>query len=741
MKSPIFPIVRQLTVSLAILMPNFLHAAPFQLEEVLVTAQKKTESAQDIPVSITAISENQLDKLKLRSAYEIVASAPNVVFNGTAGQSQLVLSIRGVSMQDYASNQAGPVAVYVDEVFRGSQLYSQGIQLFDLERVEVLRGPQGTLYGRNSTGGAVNFITKRPSFGESTGYLGVGIGNYDGREAEGAYETDLVKDVLAIRGAFTYTERNGFVKNKTPGVDDLGGLDEWAFRVGVSYQPHEDVNAFLSLHKSQTDAPAIATMTEETSPDGIGFTGYTRDGLDFYETSENRGGYVKQDSEGVSLRVDWNFSEAFTMTSITSYDEADTFSAPDDDGSPFNILHDDYAADGHQWTQDLRLVSEFDGLFNFIAGVYYGDDVLNGRTINRFLAQAFGVNNFCLDDPGGLIGCAYENQYKQDRESIAAYVHTTTELTSQLSLTLGLRYTKDTVGMSDYTSLLSDVLTGVSNPAFGGVPIPVFSLENPGEEEENNLSGKVGLEYHFEDDAMAYISYSTGYRVGSWNGLAFFFPEEVTYANPEELEAWEIGFKSQLLEGRLQVNGSVFTYDYTDQQFINFNPYNGAQTIENAPKSSIRGFELEATFLPLENFQIQSGLGYLDGEYDEFVKSGVDLSGNDLITSPELNFNTSIDYDVDVGNLNLALHVDAVYTDDQFYSPENQEAIAQDGYLLVNARAVLESEQYGLSLGLWAKNIGDKEFVVNSFDLSGFGYNFYQLGEARTYGVDLTWRF
>ena len=741
MKSPIFSIARLLIVPLTILTPSFLHAAQFQLEEVLVTAQKKTESMQDIPVSMTAISENQLEKLKLRSAYEIVASAPNVVFNGTAGQSQLVLSIRGVSMQDYASNQAGPVAVYVDEVFRGSQLYSQGIQLFDLERVEVLRGPQGTLYGRNSTGGAINFITKRPSFDGSMGYLGAGIGNYGKFETEGAYETELVEDVLAIRGAFTQTKRDGFLKNNTPGVDDLGGLDEWAYRIGVGYRPREDVDVFLSLHKSRTDAPAIATVTEATSPDGIGFTGYTRDSLDFFETSENRGGQVTQDSEGVSLRVDWNFSDSLTLTSITSYDEAESFSTPDDDGSPFNILHDDYYADGHQWTQDLRLESNFDSSFNFIAGAYYADDALNGRTVNRFLAQAFGVNNFCLDDPTGLIGCAYENQYKQDRESIAAYVHTTTDLTSQLSLIAGLRYTKDSVGMSDYTSLLSDVLTGVSNPAFGGVPITVFSLDNPGEEEETNLSGKVGLEYHFGDDTMAYITYSTGYRVGSWNGLAFFFPEEVTYADPEELEAWEIGFKSQLLEGRLQINGSVFTYEYTDQQFINFNPNNGAQTIENAPKSSIEGFELEVTHLPLENLQIRSGLGYVDGKYDEFVKSGVDLSGNDLITSPELNFNTSIDYDVDVGNLNLALHADAVYTADQFYSPENQAAIAQDGYWIVNARAVLEDDEYGLALGLWAKNIGDEEFVVNAFDLSGFGYNFYQVGEPRTYGVDVTWRF
>jgi len=711
------------------------------LEEVKVTAQKREESVQSVPIAITALTRDALEKLKLRTANEIVASVPNVSFNGNGADYLLIISIRGVSMQDYSNNQAGPIAIYEDEVYRGVQVLAAGIQLYDIERVEVLRGPQGTLYGRNSTGGAINFITRKPQFAGQSGYVTIGTGDYGRKEVQGAYDAELVKDQLGMRFAFNYLKTDGYVKNRLPGKNDLSSVDEWGGRLIFTARPSDNLEASLTLEKTRQTPHSYGALTIETNPYGIGFGGYRRDDrLGFWESETDYAKNIFIDFKGAALKLDWQTAANLTVTSITAYDKGKFGMFGDDDGSPLNILHDDYVAHADQFSQELRLTSQFDGRFNFVGGLYYVEDKVDAYNIFRYMAQYGGVDNFCLDDPFFFIGCRYDNEYVQKRDSYAAFVHTTTDLSERLKLNAGLRYTRDSVRMSNYKSFMSDVLTGVSNPAFGGAPFPIFD-ENPGKKTETNTSGKVGLDYQLTDDAMVYVSYSTGYRVGAWNGLAFFFPSEITYADPEKVKALEGGFKTQWLDRRLQLNGALFTYDYTNQQFINFDPNTGAQTIQNAKKAASKGFEVEFTYLPADVLQLSAGIGYLDTKYKKLIKGGLDLSGNKLIAAPKWNINTAIDFNVPFDSFNVTLHADGVYTSKQFYSPENLPAIAQDAYWIWNARAELENKTRSLVLGLWIKNIAKKNYVVNAYDLTGFGYNFYQRGVPRTYGVDLTWHF
>jgi len=201
------------------------------LEEIVVTAQKRSETLQTVPVSVTVLTSGQLARLKFDSPSDLVTQIPNLQVDGIIGEGSPLFALRGVSMFDYSLSQDSPVASYVDEVYKGNVALF-GVEMYDLERIEVLRGPQGTLYGKNATGGAINFITHKPGF-EEDGYIKIGFGNYDRKEAEGAFQTGLIPDHLAVRVAFTYTKANGFVQNVLPGYPDLEGIDQYGVRLSA----------------------------------------------------------------------------------------------------------------------------------------------------------------------------------------------------------------------------------------------------------------------------------------------------------------------------------------------------------------------------------------------------------------------------------------------------------------------------------------------------------------------------
>ena len=239
------------------------------IEEVVVTAQKRAQTVQDVPISISAFSSDELEGLKLRDTTEIASQIINMQISNPMGDSLPVISLRGISMDDFSLNQSSPVAIYVDEVYKGNPAL-QSVQMFDLARLEVLRGPQGTLYGKNSTGGAVNFITKAPSFTDQ-GYITVGAGDYGRKEVHGAGETTLIDDVLAVRVAGTWTERDGWKENEYSGGVDGNGIDEWGARITFTYQPKDDVEAILRLAKSDSKVDNYAyTSYEGVSGAGAG---------------------------------------------------------------------------------------------------------------------------------------------------------------------------------------------------------------------------------------------------------------------------------------------------------------------------------------------------------------------------------------------------------------------------------------------------------------------------------------
>ncbi len=712
------------------------------------------------------------------------------------GDSMPVIAIRGISMDDFSLNQSSPVAIYVDEVYKGHPAL-QSVQMFDLERLEVLRGPQGTLYGKNSTGGAVNFITTKPGF-VTEGYVTAGYAEYDRKELQGAFETPIVDDKLALRVAGTWTDMDGWKDNKLPGGDDTNAIDEWGARMTLLYQPTDTLETILRVSGSNSQ-PTNYGYTSEPGPAGAGaglyelfnngtsglpaLLGVTppagapqesyflSPGLGDFDIEEDRTLERSVENTAVSLTVNWDLSESMMLTSISSWDDGE-FNSPEGDGTPYTILAIEYDSDVTQVSQDLRIASDYSGPFNFIAGVFYSDEEVKAPVniplftdLDLNVDGVFDVND-CADpvliafglgdmasESGQLIetilnsegqslaqlagsGCQLRNDYKQTRTSMAAYFDGSYELTDALTARVGLRYNDDETEMDNYKAAYYGSDGILFTPTITQETLPTDKID------DDEWTGRAGLDYTTESGHLLYVNYSHGYRNGAFNGQAFNDPAEMEPVEAESVDAVEVGFKSELFDRRLRLNGAAFYYDYSDQQFLDIDPATAAQRLVNIDSSTIYGMELELTVLVTDSLTVRSGLGLLDTEVDEGVVKGVDVEGNDLVQAPDVNFNLAMDYDIPVGSAGtVQLHADTSYAGDQYFDILNTELIEQEAYWVTNARISFYSADDRYSVSLWGRNLADEQYSTKSFDLSDFGYTMSHIGSPRMFGVEATLRF
>ena len=778
----------QMGVALAAALPLYSQAADFAIEEVMVTAQKRTESMQDVPISVSALSSSDLEGLKLRGTEEIVSQVPNLQASGVAGDGMPIFSLRGVSMNDFSFNQNSPVAVYMDEVYKGNPSLL-GVQMYDLERVEVLRGPQGTLYGKNSTGGAINFIAQKPDFDGHSAYLTVGAGNFDRQKFEGAINA-RVNDSFAVRLAATSLKADGWQENKNPGVDDGSAIDEYGVRFSAMWEASNELEFILRVATGKAEAVNYGIVAANVGPGGIGAGLYglyndlgatkpetgenyvdgTRDGLGYTEFESEQDTERLVESDSVSLTVNWDLAPELTLTSITAYDEGKAFVPEDSDGSPNTLLNAIYNVDVDQFAQDLRITSDFTGDFNFIAGIYYSNEEVGNQTSLDYtqdldinidgrldfvdcldpLLGAFGMEGISEEGQavdialGGTgdgavlgtlagFGCKTANSFEQERTSYAVYADGKYNLNESWTLRFGVRYTEDESELTNY----------VAN-YFGSDDVLLFPTIDIAKQDftDDEITGKLGIDYTTEAGSLIYASFSHGYRSGAFNAQAFQDPSEVTQVEPETLDAFEVGFKSTFLDNRVQLNGAAFLYTYENQQFLNVDE-NLIQTLVNIDESEIAGLELELVSRPLESLMVRGGLGYIDSEVTEGSLGGVDLKGNQLPQAPELNFNLSVDWEAlntDLGI--LTLHVDTSFTDTQYFDVFNVDRIENDSYWLTNAQVTFEQADSAWAVSIWGKNLADEEYRTSIIDLQTFfGYDYTHVGVRRTYGADVTFRF
>jgi len=711
--------------------------------EIVVTALRRAERLQDVPVSVTALGGEQLQNRQIDAAADIVSLVPNLQATTTVGEGVPIFSLRGISMSDFSLNQQSPVATYFDEVYKGS-FPLLPVAMFDLERVEVLRGPQGTLYGKNTTGGAINIISRKPGH-QPGGYLELGYGNYDRYEAEGAVQAGL-GEKAAARIAFTFARADGWLKNGLAGEPDLNATRQYGIRGSLLLEPSDDLEFVLRLSTSLQNPinyGVVSRPGELGTGAGVyeafGRTSYFRIGLGRREI-EVQAERREHRTYSASLTGNWDFADDLTLTSITSYDKGRLFNPEDADGSPLDVVEPTMVGRGNQIAQDLRITSSYSGGLNFILGAYFNREKLFNSNDYVFFTDIDVNGDGALTsadcEVDFLVGCQYRNRFDQTRNSKAAYADLTYDLNESLTLRGGLRFTRETGRLYNFNA---QVLGADDVPIANTIP---GSATTGAEFKDEELSGRVGVDFKTEAGHLLYGSYSRGFRASAFNAQAFFFPEEVNVAKPEKVDAFEAGFKSQFAGRRVTFNGAAFFYSYKNQQALNVNPDTLAQTLINLPKSRIYGAELELAVRPVEDLALNVGLGLLKTEIREGSVSGASVVGNRLPNAPTVSLTTGFDWTAlrfDRGS--VALRADASYSSKQYFELFNIDRISEDGYVVVNGQIAFESDDDRWGAALWARNLFNTYYLKSGIDVSGFGFDYAHVSEPRTYGVTVNLKF
>jgi iron complex outermembrane receptor protein len=785
--------------ALAALLPGataFAQASDAALEEVIVTAQRKSERIHDVPIAISAISSADLDARGVRQAGDIASAVPNLTLSLPYGEeAQPTFALRGVTTNDWSQNQSSPIAMYVDEVYKPVGAV-QALQTYDLDRVEVLRGPQGTLYGKNATGGAMAFYSKNPSLTEYDGYLTAGFSNFNGRMVNAAIGGPIVDGVLGWRLAGLYDERDGWVRSVVPGVEPLNGVDALGGRLSLLYQPSSTLTALLKVVVSRSGgtpygAHAINVDNDPTSPTYVGTAG----NYGWWGSGAKYAIHKKLNNDSVSLKIDWQIDAHHTLTSVTGYDYGywwersdDGALATTDAGAAIHI--DDpnlYSSSINSFSEELRIASHDSGAFGWLAGLFFSRDTTHYVEQFHFFDSTF-PGYFSVPQPDGsfvpLWGYDEYNNFDQVRTSKALFLNTTYEITPTVTLRGGIRYTNDEItiknfyaleggmtnqptqlGPDQYPTLWTQTIWGpdLTNSAcaanyvtYSASLAPQCPVVGDQVKKNNNLSVRIGADWKLAPGVLGYVSFSEGYRGAAFNGQAFNGNVEVNFASPERLNATEVGLKSELLDKRLELNGAVFYYQYKDQQFLDTycafpTPTGCAGTgfrLENAPRSRIAGADFDLHAKPSANLDIRASVGLLDSKYQELTLHFADRSGNQLIMAPKFNGSLAFDWRVarlPVGDLHLA--ADGNYYAKQFYDALNTDRISQPGYGIFNARvSLLGGRASHFSVAVWGKNLANKEYL--SYGLAqrniqdgGLGFDYALVGEPRTYGAEFTLRY
>ncbi|MDH3639206.1 MAG: TonB-dependent receptor, partial [Gammaproteobacteria bacterium] len=717
-----------------------------QIEEIVVTAQKREQSAQDIPIAITAFTRERVQELGFNEPGDIAQHVPNLDVKNTLGFSNPIVTIRGIGVNDFQANADQSAGVYVDEVFMASSAML-AFQLFDIERVEVLKGPQGTLYGRNTTAGAVSFVSRRPTR-EFEGDLTVGYANYERLDAEG-HISGPVGEQAAGRLAFTTTQSNGgHINNLLTGNSDYGQLDRWAVRGSLDFQFGDNVDVNLTANTGQDDsdagttwkmigvvdpmtfgtcAPALAGDFAATRNQCIDFLGFQDQNPDPYTGSWNKATKLDAEQHGLALRVNVDLGRT-TLTSVTGYQGYERFLGEDADGSPARYIDIEYKNKIDQLSQELRLSSNepfrpagSDSEIHWIAGAFYHFDEREG-TPNQAIDTFDFVNDLLV------------TAWTQDTDSAALFGHLEWRLSTQWQLAFGARETWERKRFDG--SSVSNPFPGGSG--FTGLTTPFVFAANNQEIDDTAFTGDVALEWTPNDASLIYLKFSKGFKSGGFNGGFASSNPELEPFDPEKLMAYELGFKSTLLDGTMQLNSAFFYYDYKDQQLFAVPTDALIPTIRltNAEKAEIIGIDAEMQWRPIERLDVIAGLGWLDTENQDPRFAGLELPN-----APELTFNGLVRYEIPLRNgIMLAPSVDFTFTDEMFKTIDNKPLLRSDSFWISNARLTATlSEKWEFMV--WVKNLGDIEYIVEAFDQEATGQMIYNYNLPRTYGISVSRRW
>ncbi len=750
------------------------------LEEVLVTAQKREQNIQDVPIALDAVSRDAILAQRISGPNDLLKLLPNLSLK-TASAVNSGFAIRGVGTQNFHLTAQQAVGLYFDEVSQVTPFTSQ-LGLFDMERIEVLRGPQNTLFGRNTTGGAVNFITHRPDPEDGTnGYVNVNLGNFGKIDGEGAVGLALGEH-FALRLAAQSQNRDGVFTDVESG-DKIGSTDRQSARLGLAWVPSENTNAWLSLHYGKSDperVPRKATGrfladNATTCPNnddgpsqfdgtsacfarnktGVPYNPSLGGWRDAHDAANNT---ALVELEGASLKVEHDFG-SMTLASLTGYDNVEQHLADESGGLPYIQFQALQQGDYQTLSQELRLTSNGEGKVKWIGGLYYTHENDHFATTAR--------NNAVGPPTRAVVPTAILNQ---QGDVYSAYGQIDVAFTERFNFNLGLRYTDDSktgdttvvtmfdtdTGLATGTRLPEDFLYGrdfvlAHEDSFPALCAPgVTPCSGPWKKVSQDYSktgGKIGVDYHFNDNMMGYASYSRGFKAGAFDvrAQAVLLGTGDLPVKPEELDAYEIGLKSEFLDRRMKLNVTAFYYDWQDLQTFATIPGIGPAFL-NLPEARLSGQELEWQFAPGNDWTLRLYGAHLDTEVTDVGTLGPDaaVEGAPLPQAPEWTVNAGIFKGIAIGDQRLTLSANARYASEQWGTMNERPNTLVTSSTFIDAAIGYEfGAENRYSLTAWGENLTSEKTCFVLGDLDGFTWtNACQPNEGTAlYGVSLMARF
>jgi iron complex outermembrane recepter protein len=722
---------------------SFAPAGAQELEQIVVTAQKRTESAQDVAATISVVDSKQLDALRIEQPVDLANAVPGLsTYNATSGGTPL-FAIRGIGMDDFNPNNASGVGTYIDDVYASFPAFLNG-QIFDVERVEVLEGPQGTLYGKNATGGAINFISRKPT-DETTGYFDVSYGRWNSVDLKAAVGGRLT-DTLTGRIAGTWTGQGEGYQTDIETGHRYGKPNRGALRGQLEFKPTSDFTALLNVHLSRDESrpPVPQTYGNEAllPPAAKGLIDTPSTDPSVVRVGNLISPKLNERGSGLSLALTYDAGE-FMLNSTTGYDHFDYRTVDDNsgtDGPTYWFFQDDVM---DQVYEELRATSKrglFGGLIDWVVGTSFSRDTIHGMDSSDQSAPFVGE---FLDPPNFLepgLNTVQAN-YIQTRNSFGIFLHSETHLTDQLSFVLGGRYSHDRLDFNGVTTEGGTDATAIP-VIYGNVVTALDQVHN-----EQNFSYQTGLNYKLFPHVLLYGTVSTSYKAGATYASPALDPAAWGYVSPEHVLAFETGEKSTLIDGRLQINGSYFHYDYTDRQsLVDFvSPLTGAfvSSLANIPKSEVDGVEVDTSVSPLDGWQLSGSATYLDARVTESLLNvrGAPLllavpDGTPLSLSPRWTFLARTSYERPISaTLKASAQLDYSWRDDQSSQLGDPNAVSGVQKLL-GASVTVGRIAKGLSVSLWGRNLTNANFSTYQFTSFYGGTTTYR-ELPRTYGLEV----
>ncbi|NOY16432.1 MAG: TonB-dependent receptor [Gammaproteobacteria bacterium] len=734
----------------------------FEIEEVIVTAQKRAEKSQDIPIAISAFSQQVIKKTRMYTLDDIAQLTPSFIV-GQHTPTQPELSIRGIASTDREAGSDRSVVVFVDEVYIG-RAGASTFDLFDLERIEVLRGPQGTLYGKNVTGGAVNIITAKPTDQNETRLLFT-AGNYD-LEAKGMFNR-VLSDNINGRITFSVRKKDGIYQNVNLGKTS-NGLESFSGRAQFAFLISEKLRALLTFELSSDDIDGVNNKFfqgwENSIEDFKQYVGSAPpfrnlDGTPFepaagmYNSENNIFGYANRDSFAVYSRITadrdygtWTFIPAYRSNDLNEYRDGVGMrlrgSGANSRGFSSGRANDEYY---DAVSLELRLSSPQESRrLTWISGLYYiNEDIDRTQTFSRQLGNGYSAPSFAqaaVNSGFGIFGQA------------------TWALNDRFNLTFGGRYTKDTKDWDlDVTNTLSAQEQADLTDFYGRPPsiAPARQLYSISTSKSwTDFSPKVALDYKVNEDVMLYASWAEGYKSGGFPGTPSTAVAALISFKPETVTSTEVGIKSQWYDRRVQFNLNLFSMDFKEMQqrdTIMLPDGTAIGTVSNVGSAKVKGVEVEFIILPTEDLTLSGSLSVIDATVTQTNISNnftTILAGKDLPRSPDNTFNLAVDYAISPA---WGFRVDYRHVGDHYFDLNENIAGFQPAYNLLSARLGF-SAPGGWTIALWGKNLTNEEYMSTaqsfrtprSLASTGLQNGFATvafMGQPRTYGVTVTKQF